>query len=91
MILEAALNGPRTKDDHPAVPITAAELRDDATACERAGDRERALNFLERAVAGGWLDAAWLESDPELRAMREEPRFQQLVTELRGRSFRACC
>jgi uncharacterized protein (DUF849 family) len=39
MILEAALNGPRTKDDHPAVPITAAELRDDATACERAGAR----------------------------------------------------
>lgn len=39
MMLEAALNGSRTKHDHPAVPITAAELRDDATACERAGAR----------------------------------------------------
>lgn len=39
MILQATLNGPRTKDDHPAVPITPAELRDEATACERAGAR----------------------------------------------------
>lgn len=37
MLLQATLNGPLTKADHPAVPITAAELRADATACERAG------------------------------------------------------
>ncbi|HEY8318436.1 MAG TPA: 3-keto-5-aminohexanoate cleavage protein [Amnibacterium sp.] len=39
MLLQAALNGPLTKDDHPAVPITPAELRADAEACERAGAR----------------------------------------------------
>jgi uncharacterized protein (DUF849 family) len=37
VLLQATLNGPLTKADHPAVPITAAELRADATACERAG------------------------------------------------------
>ena len=37
MLLQAALNGPRTKDDHPAVPVTAAELARDAAACVRAG------------------------------------------------------
>src|SRR5215217_7707924 len=37
MLLQAALNGPLTKDDHPAVPITAAELARDAQACVEAG------------------------------------------------------
>ena len=37
--LQAALNGPYTKDDHPAMPITAAELAADARACVAAGAR----------------------------------------------------
>jgi uncharacterized protein (DUF849 family) len=37
MLLQAALNGPYTKDDHPAMPITAAELANDAKACVQAG------------------------------------------------------
>src|SRR5438552_760322 len=37
MLLQAALNGPSTKDDHPAVPITADELARDARACVEAG------------------------------------------------------
>ena len=37
MLLQAALNGPFTKDDHPAMPITAAELAADARACVEAG------------------------------------------------------
>jgi uncharacterized protein (DUF849 family) len=37
MLLQAALNGPYTKDDHPAVPITPAELARDAKACVEAG------------------------------------------------------
>ncbi len=39
MLLQATLNGPLTKADHPEVPITPAELRADAEACERAGAR----------------------------------------------------
>src|SRR3954453_16292329 len=37
MLLQAALNGPRTKAEHPAVPITGDELARDATACVAAG------------------------------------------------------
>jgi uncharacterized protein (DUF849 family) len=37
MLLQAALNGPYTKDDHPAMPITAPELAADARACVEAG------------------------------------------------------
>jgi uncharacterized protein (DUF849 family) len=40
MMLQAALNGDRFRDDHPAVPITAAELARDAAACVAAGARE---------------------------------------------------
>jgi uncharacterized protein (DUF849 family) len=36
-MLQAALNGPLTKQDHPAVPITAEELARDAAACVAAG------------------------------------------------------
>ena len=37
MLLQAALNGPWTKDDHPAVPVLADELARDAVACVAAG------------------------------------------------------
>jgi len=37
MLLQAALNGPLTRDDHPAVPISATELARDAQACLEAG------------------------------------------------------
>lgn len=37
MLLQAALNGPYSKDDHPAMPITASELAADARACVEAG------------------------------------------------------
>ena len=37
MILQAALNGDRTRADHPAVPLSAAELARDAAACVAAG------------------------------------------------------
>jgi uncharacterized protein (DUF849 family) len=37
MLLQAALNGPWTKTDHHAVPISAQELARDAAACVAAG------------------------------------------------------
>ena len=36
-MLQGALNGSRTKQEHPAVPVTAEELRADAIACAAAG------------------------------------------------------
>jgi uncharacterized protein (DUF849 family) len=39
MLLQATLNGPLTKADHPAVPVTLDELGADAAACSRAGAR----------------------------------------------------
>jgi adenylate cyclase len=44
------------------------------------GDNERALDLLERAVHYGWGDRAWLETDSDLDALRDEPRFQALLS-----------
>jgi uncharacterized protein (DUF849 family) len=37
VLLQAALNGPRSRDEHPAVPLSADELARDALACVEAG------------------------------------------------------
>ena len=37
MLLQAALNGPLTKTEHPAVPVSVEELARDAAACVAAG------------------------------------------------------
>jgi uncharacterized protein (DUF849 family) len=39
VLLQASLNGPLTKADHPAVPTSLAELVDDARRCALAGAR----------------------------------------------------
>jgi uncharacterized protein (DUF849 family) len=39
MLLQATLNGPLTKSDHPAVPVSLEELATDAMACVQAGAR----------------------------------------------------
>jgi uncharacterized protein (DUF849 family) len=39
VLLQAALNGDRTKADHPAVPVSVEELAQDASACVAAGVR----------------------------------------------------
>lgn len=50
MLLQATLNGSLTKDDHPAVPVTAEELARDAAACLAAG--ARAFHIHPRDEAG---------------------------------------
>jgi adenylate cyclase len=43
------------------------------------GDTERAIDLLERAVALGWGDRAWLETDSDLLRLRDEGRFKALL------------
>jgi uncharacterized protein (DUF849 family) len=50
MLLQAALNGNRSRDDHPAVPLTADALARDAAACVAAG--ARAFHIHPRDDAG---------------------------------------
>jgi adenylate cyclase len=47
-----------------------------------AGDKERSLDLLERAVEKGWGDKAWLETDSDLDTLRALPRFQTLLNRI---------
>ena len=61
MLLQAALNGDRTKAEHPGVPVSADELALDAAACVRAGAgavhlhprEDRGRERLDAAVVDG--------------------------------------
>ena len=44
-----------------------------------AGDVDKALELLERAVDKGWGDKAWLETDSDLDSLRQLPRFQAIL------------
>ena len=54
-------------------------------ACLRAklGQKEEALNLLERVFAKGWGKRDWIEHDPDYDILRDDPRFQNLLAKLK--------
>ena len=46
------------------------------------GQTGEAIRCLERAVEAGFGHRDWIEQDPDLDALREHPRFQELVARL---------
>ena len=46
------------------------------------GDKERAIDLLERAVNLGWGDRAWMEHDSDLDPLHPIPRFQALLSRI---------
>ena len=48
------------------------------------GDRERALELLDRAVRGGRGNLGWIENDPDLDPLRDDPRFAAILARLRA-------
>jgi predicted esterase len=51
-----------------------------ACAYARTGNRKAALDALERAFAEGYTDRAGLAADPDLKSLRDEPRFKALLS-----------
>ncbi|HET6349754.1 MAG TPA: protein kinase [Candidatus Krumholzibacteria bacterium] len=51
-----------------------------------AGELERAVNHIERALDLGFAGVTWLESDPDLNPIREFPRFQAAVRKMREKN-----
>jgi TolB-like protein/Flp pilus assembly protein TadD len=47
-----------------------------------AGEYDRAIDLLERAIGTGRGYRAWFENDPDLDALRNNPRFQQILSRL---------
>jgi len=49
----------------------------------RRGNKERALDLLERALAQGWGHRDWIERDKDYDSLRDDPRFQRLMARLK--------
>jgi len=47
-----------------------------------AGDVQKGLETLERAVSAGFADKEWIEQDSDLKALRADPRFQTILDRL---------
>ena len=47
------------------------------------GEEERALNALQRAIGAGLAGGDWIPQDPDWERLRDHPRFQTLVQQLR--------
>jgi adenylate cyclase len=54
-----------------------------ACAYSRLGDREEALRLLDDAVRYGRGNFGWIEHDPDLENLRDDPRFHDIVDRLR--------
>ena len=58
VLIEAALNGGRNRREHPAVPVTPAEVADEARRCAAAG--ASVVHIHAQDAAGVWsADPAW--------------------------------
>jgi adenylate cyclase len=49
----------------------------------RLGQKDQALDYLERLVARGWCKRDWIEHDPDYDSLRDDPRFKKLVAKLK--------
>jgi len=47
------------------------------------GEEERALDALQRAIGAGLAGGDWIPQDPDWERLRDHPRFQRLVQQLR--------
>lgn len=60
-------------------PNDASALYNSICAFANAGQYDEALDLLERRVAMGGLYRQWVERDPDLKGLRDHPRFQALL------------
>ena len=47
------------------------------------GERDRAMDLLEKAVLPGMANRVWLEHDSDLDSLRELPRFKAFIKTLK--------
>ena len=60
-------------------PNDPATLFNAACRYARLGDREQALTALEQAIENGYAYKEWIENDPDLESVRNEPRYHAVV------------
>ena len=60
-------------------PNDMSSLGNGACLQAKLGNKDRAIELLERVSALGWGQRDWLERDPDYANLRDDPRFQRLV------------
>ncbi len=52
-----------------------------AVACAYAlkADKDRAFDWLHRSIAAGYVNAPWVERDPDLQSLHGDPRFSDVI------------
>ena len=63
-------------------PEEAGTLINAACLFAKDGNKEKALDYLERAVDKGFGKRDWIEHDPDYESLRDEPRFKALLDRL---------
>ena len=53
-----------------------------ASAMALEDEREEAFKWLERAISLGREDRTWFEMDPDWEALRDDPRFKELMNRI---------
>ena len=48
----------------------------------RIGEKDEAIDCLERAVKSGFGLKEWLEHDPDFASVRGDPRFQAILAKM---------
>ena len=61
-------------------PNDMSSLGNGACLQAKLGHSDRAIALLERVSAQGWGQRDWLERDPDYDSLRDDPRFQRLLT-----------
>jgi TolB-like protein/Flp pilus assembly protein TadD len=64
-------------------PNDMSSLGNGACLQAKLGHADRAIELLERVSALGWGQRDWLERDPDYDSLRDDPRFQRLLTTFR--------
>jgi HEAT repeat protein len=47
----------------------------------KAGDKAKAVDWLEKAVKAGFVDRAWIRKDGDLDGIRDEPGYKKLLSD----------
>ncbi len=54
------------------------------------GDIDKSLYYLAQAAESGCLNLAWLAQDTDFKLMRDEPRFNELLDQIKGNCSCGC-
>jgi adenylate cyclase len=69
----------RISSAHPQETMTLYGI---ACAYALLGQAEKAIECMEEAIQFGTIQKKWLEHDPDLRSIRDHPRFKALLEKL---------